>query len=151
RAATRNRVQAGIAQAADGVFNRQAADFSKVDDLRSGEAVQMNARETLLDASHHLFIPFDLHVRMQAALHQDAGAAQLYSFANLLVDGLEIEHVAFGAARTLNGSVEGTERAIFGAEIGVVDIAVDDVRGHAFRMKTAPHRVGFHADPDQIV
>ena len=40
---------------------------------------------------------------------------------------------------------------MLGAEIGVIDVAVDDVGDHAFGMQLAAHRIGFHADADQVV
>ena len=88
---------------------------------------------------------------MQAALHQHAGAAQLDGLANLVVDGFELEDVALFGRGSLQRPVEGAEGAILGAEIGVVDVAVDDVGDDAFRMQPAAHRVGLHADADQVV
>ena len=85
---------------------------------------------------------------MQAALHQDAGAAQVDGFLNLAEDGFVRQDVAFGVAHR---AVERAEAAVFGAEIGVVDVAVDDVADHAFRMQLAADGVGGHADADQVV
>ena len=85
---------------------------------------------------------------MQAALHQDAGAAQVDGFLNLVEDDFLGQDVAFGVA---HGTVEGAEAAILGAEIGVVDVAVDDVADHVFRMQLAADGVGGHADADQVV
>ncbi len=85
---------------------------------------------------------------MQAALHQDAGAAQIDGLLNLVEDHVLGMHVAFLVA---HGPVEGAEAAILGAEIGVVDVAVDDVADHAVRVQLAADRVGRHADADQIV
>ena len=48
------------------------------------------------------FEPVDLEVGVKAALHQNAGAAHLLGFGDLLVDFLEIEDVAFlGAGMSL--------------------------------------------------
>ncbi len=58
------------------------------------------------------------------------------------------QDVAFGVA---HGPVEGAEAAVLGAEIGVVDVAVDDVADHAFGMQLAADGVGLHADADQVV
>ena len=88
---------------------------------------------------------------MQAALHQHAGAAQFDGLANLFVDGVELEDVAFFGGRAFQRTVEGAEGAVLGAEVGVVDVAVDDVGDHAFGMQLAADRVGFHADADQVV
>ena len=101
-------------------------------------------------AAKKFFVPFDLQVRMQTALHQHAGAADLDRLADLLVDGLEIVDVTFGAAGPFRG-VEGAEGAVLGAEIGVVDVAVDDVGGHALGMELATDRIGLHADADEVV
>ncbi len=86
--------------------------------------------EALLDGAQQVLIPLDAQLRMQAALHQDARAAQVDGLLNLFEDDFLRMDVAFGVA---HGPVEGAEAAIFGAEIGVVDVAVDDVADHAFR------------------
>ena len=88
---------------------------------------------------------------MQAALHEHAGAAQLHGLADLLVDRLHVKHVALGAAGAFDGRVKGAEGAVFRAEIRVINIAIDDVGGHAFRMELAAQGVGFHAQSDQVV
>src|ERR1035438_5794073 len=56
--------------------------------------------------------------------------------------------VAFGVA---HGPVEGTETAIFRAEIGVINVAIDDVRDHALGMEPLAEGIGGHADTDQVV
>src|SRR5579863_3237403 len=56
--------------------------------------------------------------------------------------------VAFGVT---HGPVESAEAAVFGAEVGVVDIAIDDVADDSVRMQPAADLVGGHAEPDQVV
>ena len=86
---------------------------------------------------------------MQAALHQDAGAAQVEGLLDLLRRSISLrQDVAFGVA---HGPVEGAEAAVLGAEVGVVDVAVDDVGDDAFGMQLAADGVGLHADADQVV
>ena len=46
---------------------------------------------------------------------------------------------------------EGAEGAVLGADVGVVDIAVDDVADDSVGMEAAADGVGFHADADQII
>ena len=104
--------------------------------------------EALLDRRQQILIPLDLQIRVQAALHQDAGSAQVECFLNLVEDDLVREDVALGVA---HGAIEGAEAAVLGAEIGVVDVAVDDVADHAFRMELAPDGVGLHADTDEVI
>ena len=88
---------------------------------------------------------------MQAALHQHAGAAQLHGLRDLVVDGVEVEDVALGGQLALQRTVKGAEGAVLGAEVGVIDVAVDDVGDHAVRVQLAAHRIGFHAEADQVV
>ena len=92
----------------------------------------MNLRETLLDAAQHFLVPIDLQIGMQAALHQHAGAAEFDGLANLVVDGVELEDVTLFGCGPLQRPVESAEGAILGAEIRVIDVAVDDVGGDAF-------------------
>ena len=96
-AAAGDGIEAGIPQARDSVAQAEAADFGDVGDLRRGEAVQMNA-EALLDAAEEVFIPLDLQIGMQTALHEDAGAAEVEGFLDLLEDRFLRQNVALGVA-----------------------------------------------------
>ena len=111
----------------------------------------MNFGKTPLDATQHLLVPINLQVGMQSALHQHAGAAQFDGFTNLVVDGLEIENVSFFSTLPFEWPIESAEGAILSAEIRVINIAVDDVRDHTFRMELAAYRIGFHADADEVI
>ncbi len=88
---------------------------------------------------------------MQTALHQHARTAHLNGLSDLLIDRFKIEDVAFGSHLALQWTVESAEGAVFGAEIGVVDVAVDDVGHYAFRMQLPAHGVGFHAQTNEVV
>src|SRR5580693_1920339 len=85
---------------------------------------------------------------MQPALHQNAGAAQVDGLLNLVEDHFLRMDVAFGMP---HGPVERTETAILGAEIGVVDVAIDDIADDTVRMQLLPHRIGRHSDSNQII
>ena len=61
------------------------------EDFRSGEAVEPDLREALLDAGEEALEPVDLQIGVEAALHEDAGAAHLVGLGDLLVDLLEVE------------------------------------------------------------
>ena len=92
----------------------------------------------LLDRAEQVLVPLDLQIGMQAALHQHAGAAQVERLLNLVEDRFLRQDVAFGVPHR---AVERAEAAILGAEVGVVDVAVDDVGDHAFRVqRRAPRR-----------
>ena len=88
---------------------------------------------------------------MQAALHEHAGAAEFDGLADFFVDGVEVEDVAFFRGGAFQRAVEGAEGAVLGAEVGVINVAVDDVGDRALGMQAAAHGVGFHADADQVV
>src|SRR3954447_13887649 len=85
---------------------------------------------------------------MQSPLHQNAGTAQLYGFADLLEDCLARQHVSFAVP---HWPVERAKAAIFCAEIRVVDVAIDDVADDTFRMNLPPNAICLHADSDQII
>jgi hypothetical protein len=109
--------------------------------------VQVN-REALLDRAEQILIPLDFQIRMQAALHEHARAAQLDGFLDLLIDHLVRQEVTFGVA---HGPVKGAEAAILGAEVGVVDIAIDDVGNDALGVPLAADGVGGHPETDQVI
>ncbi len=77
------------------VAHAEAGDFGDADDLRRGKAVQMHLREALLDGAQQIFVVLDAKIGMQAALQQDAGAAERDGLFDFLLDGFEREHVAF--------------------------------------------------------
>ena len=85
---------------------------------------------------------------MQAALHQHARTAQIEGFLNLGEDGFLGKNITFGVAQR---PVECAEGAVFGAEVGVIDIAIDDVGDNSLGVPLAADGVGLHADADQVV
>src|SRR3954471_20118538 len=151
RAATRNGIKPGVANPHDGVTNSESAVFGNGNDLGSGETVQMHLGESLLDAAKQPFKPINFQLWMQAALHQHSSAAKLHSLADLLVNGIEVENVALSGELAFQRTVEGAERAVLGAEVRVIDVAIDDVSDHALRMQLLPNRIGLHTNADQII
>jgi hypothetical protein len=88
--------------------------------------MQVHMREALLQRMEQILVVADLQVRVQTALQQDSRAAEAEHLFDFLIDRLEREDVTvFGTERP----VKCAEGAVFGAEIRVVDIAVDLV-GH---------------------
>ena len=53
------------------------------------------------DAAEERLEPVDFEVGVDAALHEDPGAAHLFGFGDLGVDRVEVEDVAFGGERGL--------------------------------------------------
>ena len=76
RAAAGDGVETRVAQAGNGVAQAQPADFGDVGNLRRGKAMQVNVK-ALLDGPQQIFVPLDLQIGMQAALHQDARTTQV--------------------------------------------------------------------------
>ena len=56
---------------------------------------QMNRKRCLMRAKQ-IFVPLDLQIGMQAALHQNAGAAQVDGLLDLVEDDFLRQDVAFG-------------------------------------------------------
>src|SRR5215472_9293539 len=104
--------------------------------------------ELRLDRAQQILIPFDLEVRVQPALKQHPGTAEIDCFLNLFEDRLLRKYVTlFVAQRTVESPRSGKLRT----KNSLVDIAVNNVGNHAIRMEPPPYRVGFHSDSDQVV
>ena len=103
-------------------------------DLGRTEAVHVDAGEVRLDVREQLFVPLELQMRMQAALHQDLVAPESDGLPNLLEEHVAIKHVGVGV---VDFPVEGAEIADGRADIGVIDVAVDVVGSERPRMEPA--------------
>src|SRR5215813_12245361 len=105
----------------------------------------MDGRKFLFDRTQKIFVILDLQIGMEAALEQNAVAAKLDHLFDFAKDLLEAEDVAlFGA----EWAVERAEGTILGAEVGVVDVAVDLVRSDARVVLLHAQLVRFHADAE---
>ena len=154
-AAAGDGVEAGVAEAGDGGAQVEFGVLGDGEDFRCGEAVEPDLGEALLDAGEEAFEPVDFEIGMKAALHEDAGAAHLQGFGDLLVDFFEREDVALVGAGNVfaffgERAVEGAEGAVLGAEVGVVDVAIDDVGDDALGVEAAADGVGLEAQPDEV-
>src|SRR6476469_4716010 len=110
--AARYGIEAGISQSGDRVPQGQAADLGDVHDFRRRKTVLPDIEATP-DRAQQIFVPFDMEVRMQTALHQDPGAAQVDCLLDFLEDLFLGENVAFGMAHR---AVERAEAAILSAK-----------------------------------
>src|SRR5580700_4207335 len=75
-------IEAGVSQAGKGVANAQVADFRDVHNLRRGEAMAPDV-EVGFNGAEQILIPFDFELGMEAALHQNTGAAEVQRLLNL--------------------------------------------------------------------
>src|SRR6266571_1150726 len=88
---------------------------------------------------------------MQSTLHQHSGAAKFDRLLYFVVDGVEIEDIALFGFWSLQRPVKGAKVAVFGAKVRVINVAINNVGNHTFRMQLAALRVGFHAEADQVI
>src|SRR5947208_4778841 len=88
---------------------------------------------------------------MQATLHQHACAAEFDRLANLVVDCFQIEDVPLFGFGSFQWTIKRAECAVLGAEVRVINIAIDNVSNHALGMQFAPDGVGLHADADEVI
>src|ERR1044072_5652998 len=93
--------------------------------------------------TQQVFVPFDAEVGMQSTLHQNSGTAKRNRLIDLLADFFECANVSIRRARPAIGR---TARAQHVADVGVVNIAVDDVSDDVVRVSTLANSVGGHAD-----
>ena len=92
-----------------------------------------------LDVAHQLEVPLERNVRIVAALEQNLDAANGLTLVDLGADLLEAQDVAFVV---LGPAIECAELAVGDADIGVIDIPIDDVGDHPLRVMPPPFRVG---------
>src|ERR1700723_3223559 len=148
RAAARNRIESGIAQARDRIAHRKPRNLGDAQNFRRRKTVQMHLRKFLLDRAQHVLVELNPKIRMQAALHQHTRAANLDHLPDLFVDCFERKDVAvFRPQRP----VKRAERAILCAEIRVVNVAVNLISSYARVGFLAAHFVRSHSYADQIV
>jgi hypothetical protein len=108
----------------------------------------VNGRKTLLDRAKKIFVVVDLQIGVQSALEQNAVAAECEHLFDFLENLVEAEDVAVFCA---DGTIESAEGAILGAEIRVVDVAIDLVGGDARVVLLEADLMGGHAYADQVV
>ncbi len=148
RAAAGNGLQAGVHQPLNRFADAEFADFRDAQNFWRGKAMQMHLWVAGFQGAQQIFVVADLQVGMQPALEQNPSAAEIQHFVNFLVDVLEGKDVAvLGAER----AVERAEGAIFGAEIGVVDVAVDLVSDDAGVVFLQARLMRGHAEADEVI
>ena len=117
-------------------------------DLGRRQRVQVD-RVALLERAEEVLVVVDPEVRVVAALHEDAGAADRERLLDLLVDDRLREQVALGAVA--GPAVEGAEVAVGDADVRVVDVAVDDERDPAGVRTARAELVRGLADRDEVL
>jgi hypothetical protein len=117
-------------------------------DLGRRQGVQVD-RVALLERAEEVLVVVDSEVRVVAALHQDARPADRKRLLDLLVDDGLREEIPLGAVA--GPAVERAEVAVGDADVGVVDVAVDDERDPARVGAASAELVGGLADRDEVL
>src|SRR5688500_3178855 len=89
----------------------------------------------LLDVAHQLQVPLERYVGVVATLKQDLDATDRLALIDLGPDLLEAQDVSLAVLRS---SIEGAELTVCDADVGVVDVSVDDVGDHVLRVLPPP-------------
>ena len=109
-----------------------------VPDLLGRERVQPELVLGLHPAKE-ILVPGDGQIGVEPALQEDLHASGVDHLLQLLPQHFAAQHVAFGVP---DRPVEGAEAAARGANVGVVDVAIDDVRDHALGVLLLAHGIG---------
>ena len=110
--------------------------------------MKLKTRILVMKLAKQILVPFDAKVGMQSTLHQYAGTTEsdgLIDFDANLVQGSNVSIGCTGSA------VEGTERTNNVADVGVIDIAIDDVGNNIGRMFSLADLVSGRADAGDIM
>ena len=141
-----DRVEAGLAGLDQEVLDREAGARGAVDDLHRRERVHVHAGDPLLHGGGEVEVRRAGQLGVDAALHADLGGAQLPGLLGAVGDLLEGEAEGVGVGAALG---ERAEAAADVADVGEVDVAVDDV-GHLVAHGVAAQVVGQPADRVEV-
>ena len=141
----RDRVEAGLVQLAHDLGHRDPEALREEDHFRRREAVNVD-RMMRLDVAHQLEVPVERDVRVVAALQQDLRAADRLALVDLGADLFKRQHIPFVVLRP---PIEGAEGTVGHADVGVVDVAIDDVRHRRVRVEPVAGRIGQGAEFEQ--
>ena len=123
-AATGDRAKARGVKIGDDFFKRFVEDIAEVNELARAEAVNVHLRKLRFDVREQVEVPLLGKFRMMPALHENLRAAERDGFLDFAVHFVVRDDV--GIVVTLD-AVERAELAIHVANIGVIDVAIDDV------------------------
>src|SRR5208282_1770355 len=123
-AAAGNRAEAGGLEIADYFLQRLVEYLAEVDELAGTETVDVDLGKLAFDVREQIQIPLLRQLWMMPALHQNLRAAQRDRLLDFFVHLLESDDISIVV---LFHTVERAELAIDIADVGVIDVAVNDV------------------------
>ena len=124
--------------------SRRIEEVDELDEFRWAERMDVDLRESFLDGGQEFDVPVEIERRIHAALHQDLGPTDPHEFRDLFEQHLMLQRVGI---LLVAFSLEGTEDAFRGADVGVVDVAVDDVRSDMVTVEDLASSVGQQTEP----
>ena len=146
-AAAGDGVEPCVAQARERLGDGELGTSRDVLDLGRRERVQMDP-VARLDRAEEILVVVDPEVRVMAALHEEAGAADRERLLDLLVDhGLRQE---IRLALIARAPVERAEVAVGDADVRVVQVPVDDERHLRRVVQPVADLVRDAADRDEV-
>src|SRR5260370_15745069 len=110
--------------------------------------MEVKLRISPLDMREQILVVIHLELGVKTALHQDSRSAERQRLIDFAEDRLERLHVSLRRPRR---PIESAKRAVFRAEIRVVDVPVYLVGDHVARMNTPAERISLHSYADQVV
>src|SRR5512140_3048095 len=99
-----------------------------------------------LDVAQEVEIPVERDVRIVPALHEDLDRAHLFRFVDLGADLFVGQRPPFAV---FWATIECAEAAVGDADVGVIDVAIDDIRHDALGMLLATNAIGFGAELEE--
>ena len=131
RRRARQRAKAGLFQTGQQRIEADAKGGRALGDFQRGKGMDVHARNRLSDRRANTDIGFAGIIRMDAALQADLGGATVPGFLRAAGDFLHREIIGRAAQGFVGFSLgKRAELAFVVADIGVVDVTVDDVTDH---------------------
>jgi len=131
-------VEARFGEEAQNVWNGLRGGSGQMVDLRRREAVKVDA-VALFDGAEEGDEPFKTDSRVKPSLEHDLGRPLPYGFGDAVQNLVVIEEKGLG---TLLVAEEGAESTAVDADVGVVDVAVDEKGDRSVTMERAADAVG---------
>src|SRR5205085_1149908 len=126
-ATARDRSESCALESRDHFSQRHPESFGKMLEFRRTESVDIDVRILVPDVLEEIEIPRERQLRMMPALHQDLHSSDRRQLVKFLVDLFERQNIM---VRVPLSSVKCAKLAVNIANIGVVDVSIDNVSHH---------------------
>ena len=143
--------QTGRLELFEELTDRDTEGMRPLPDLERGEPVDVHVGKLRLDRSHHVDIEVAGEIGMDPSLEGDLGGAPRPGLAGIADYLLDTHQIGLATqVEALRPLGEGAEPAFEVAEVGVVDVSVDDI-GDRVTHGTLPQPVGHESDCIDLV